>query len=141
MATIPGLPLAPGVGSVVCIPVIHPKQIAADVAAGVHKVFPGVKGRVVKVTGIPGVHGGTTVVTDLDLTVKKNTTSLHASVIAAVDSSTAAATDAALSPTLSGAAADVAIDVDDYLTVHYDLTGGSSPTIDGAGALVYIARE
>lgn len=141
MATIPGLPLAPSVGHVVCIPVIHPKQIGADVAAGTHKVYPGIKGRIVKVVGIPGIQGGSTPVTDLDLIVKKNTTSLHSTAIAAVDSSTAASTDAVLSPTLSTTAATVAIAVDDYLTVDYDITGGSTPTIDGAGALVYIARE
>lgn len=141
MATIPGLPLAPGVGSVVCIPVIHPKQITATVATGTHRVRAGVKGRVVKIEAQPGIHGGSTVVTDLDILVKKGTTSLHATVIAAVDGSTAATTDAALSPELSTTAADVAIDVDDYLTCTYTLTGGSSPTIDGAGVLVYIARE
>jgi hypothetical protein len=73
--------------------------------------------------------------------VKKNTTALHATVIAAVDNSVAATTDAVLSPTLSTTAATVAIDVDDALCITYDVTGGSTPTIDGAGALVYIVRE
>ena len=141
MATIPGLPLAPNVGRVVCIPIIHPAQITTTVAAGTYKVYPGIKGRVVKIIGIPGIHAGTTVMTDLDLTVKKNTTALHGTAIPVVNSSTAASTDADLSPTLSTTAATVAIAVDDYLDVTYTVTGGNSPTCNGAGVLVYIARE
>jgi hypothetical protein len=135
------LPLSPAVGSVVCIPVIHPVQITADVAATVHKVYPGIKGRIIKVVAIPGIHGGTTPVTDLDITANKSGTALHSTVIAAVNASTAASTDAVLSPTLSTTAATVAIAEDDYLSNLYDVTGGSSPTINGAGVLYYIARE
>lgn len=141
MATKPGIPIDPSVGDIVCVLIQHPKQITATVASTVHLVRPGIKGRVVKVTGIPGIQGGTTVVTDLDLTVKKNTTALHSTVIAAVDGSVAAATDAVLSPTLVSTPATLAIGVDDSLSITYTCTGGSSPTIDGAGALVFIARE
>jgi len=133
------LPLASHVGRVVCIPVIHPVQITADVAETVHKVYPCIKGRVVKVVGIPGVHGGTTVVTDLDLLAYVSTTVLHATAIAAVNASTAASTDAALSPTLTAAAQPIADT--DYISVDYNVTGGASPTVDGAGCLFYIERD
>lgn len=135
------LPLSAGVGNVVAIPVIHPKQITADVQETVYKVYPGIKGRIIKVVGVPGIHGGTTVVTDLDLIAYKSTTALHSTAIPAVNASTAASTDAVLSPTLTTTAASVAIAEDDYLAVDYDVTGGSSPTIDGAGVIFYIARE
>lgn len=137
----PGLPLSPNVGRVFPIKIVHPSQITTTVAAGTYKVFPGVKGRVVKIVGIPGVHAGTTVMTDLDLTVKKGTTALHGTAIPVVDSSTAAATEAVLSPTLVSTAATLALAVDDYLDVTYTVTGGNSPTCNGAGVIVYIARE
>lgn len=135
------LPLSAGVGNVVAIPVIHPKQITGDVQETVYKVYPGIKGRIIKVVGVPGIHGGTTVVTDLDLLAYKSTTVLHSTAIPAVNASTAASTDAVLSPTLTTTAASVAIAEDDYLAVDYDITGGNSPTIDGAGVIFYIARE
>lgn len=136
-----GLPLSPGVGDVLTLFIQHPKQITTTVAAGTYKVYPGVVGRVVKLVGVPGIHAGTTVMTDLDLTVKKGTTALHGTAIAAVDSSTAASTEAVLSPTLVSTAATLALAVDDYLDVTYTVTGGNSPTCDGAGVIVYIARE
>lgn len=133
-----GFPLSTGnKARVVCIPVIHPKQITADVQETVHKVRPGLKGRVIKVVGVPGIHGGSTPMTDLDLIPYINTTALTAA-IPAVNSSTAASTDAVLSPTITGANA---IDVDDYISVDYDVTGGSTPTADGCGVLFYIALE
>lgn len=135
------IPLAPGVGDVLCISIRHPVQITTTVAAGTYKVYPGVKGRVVKIIGVPGIHAGTTVMTDLDLTVKKNTTALHGAAIAVVDSSTAASTDAVLSPTLVSTASTLALAVDDYLDVTYTVTGGNSPTCNGAGVNVYVARE
>jgi len=131
------LPLSANVGRVVCVPVIHPVQVTADVAETVHKVYPGIKGRVIKVVGIPGIHGGGTPMTDLDLIPYVSTTALSAA-IAAVNSSTAASTDAVLSPTITGTAT---ITEDDYISVDYDVTGGSTPTADGCGVLFYIARE
>lgn len=131
------LPLAPSVGRVVVVPVIHPVQITADVAETVHKVYPGIKGRVIKVVGIPGIQAGSVVATDLDIIPYISTTALSAA-IPVVNSSTPAATDALLSPTLTG---DPEIGEDDYLSCDYDITGGSSPTVNGAGALFYIARE
>ena len=125
-------------GDLVVVLVQHPKQITADVAAGVHKVPCPVKGTVVRVQSIAGIQGGTTPVTDLDITPKKNTTSLCSAVLAAVDSSVA---DEDVEGTLSATAADLACDVGDYFTCGYDITGGSSPTIDGAGVLITIARR
>lgn len=135
------IPLSPSFGDVLTLFIQHPKQITTTVAAGTYKVYPCVKGRVVKIVGVPGIHAGTTVMTDLDLTVKKGTTALHGTAIAAVDSSTAASTDAVLSPSLVATAATLAIAEDDYLDVTYTVTGGNSPTCDGAGVIVYIARE
>jgi hypothetical protein len=137
----PGLPLSAGVGNVIKLFIQHPKQITTTVAAGTYKVYPGIVGRVIKLMAVPGIHAGTTVMTDLDLTVKKGTTALHGTAIAAVDSSTAASTEAVLSPTLVSTAATLALGVDDYLDVTYTVTGGNSPTCDGAGVIVYIARE
>lgn len=131
------LPLSAGVGNVVCIPVIHPVQVGADVAETVHKVYPGIKGRVIKVVGVPGIHAGSVVMTDLDLIPYVGTTALSAA-IPVVNSSTAASTDAVLSPTITGTAT---ITEDDYISVDYDVTGGTSPTADGCGVLFYIARE
>lgn len=133
------LPLASGVGRVVAVPVIHPAQITADVAETVHKVYPGITGRIVGVQFISGVHGGTVVATDLDMIPYKNTTAL-ASAVPAVDSSTAA-TGASLSATLTATAAQLAITASDYISIDYDITGGTGPTVDGAGAIFYIARE
>lgn len=133
------LPLSAGVGRVVCIPVIHPVQVTADVAETVHKVYPGIKGRVIKVVGIPGIHAGSVVATDLDLIAYVGTSALNATAIPVVNGSAAAATDALLSPTLT--AANQAIGEDDYISVDYDITGGTSPTVDGCGVLFYIARE
>jgi hypothetical protein len=137
----PGLPLSAGVGTAFKLFIQHPKQITTTVAAGTYKVYPGIVGRVIKLMAVPGIHAGTTVMTDLDLTVKKGTTALHGTAIAAVDSSTAASTEAVLSPTLVSTAATLALGVDDYLDVTYTVTGGNSPTCDGAGVIVYIARE
>jgi len=135
------LTLSPAVGNVIAIAITHPAQITTTVAAGTYKVYPCIKGRVIKLVGIPGVHAGTTVMTDLDLTVKKGTTALHGTAIAVVDSSTAASTDAVLSPTLVATAATLALADTDYLDVTYTVTGGNSPTCNGAGVIVYIARE
>lgn len=134
------IPLSKSVGDVICVPVIHPVQIAADVANTVHKVYPGVVGRIVAIQAIPGIQGGTTVVTDLDITAYKSGTTLNSTPIAAVNSSTAA-TGATLTATISASATVAKLAVTDYLSVKYDVTGGNSPTIDGAGILVYVARE
>lgn len=136
-----GLPLDASVGNVVAIPVIHPVEIGADVAETVYKVYPGIKGRIIKVVGIPGIQGGSVVATDLDLTFYKSTTVLNSTAVAAVNSSAAASTEAALTATLTTTAASVAIGVDDYISIDYDITGGTSPTVNGAGAIFYIARE
>ena len=119
----------------------HGKQITADVAATVEPNYLGIYGTIVGVQFHPGIHGGTTPVTDLDMTLKKNTTSLHAAV-AAVDASTLAV-GAALSvdrDTLLATATPAQLEVtpSDYLGILYDVTGGSAPTIDGAGATVWI---
>lgn len=121
--------------------IVHGATIAADVAATVDPNYPGIYGTIVGVQFHPGIHGGTTVVTDLDMTLKKNTTSLHAAV-AAVDASTLA-TGAGLTvdrDTLLATAtpANLEITPTDYLGILYDVTGGSAPTIIGAGATVWI---
>lgn len=134
------IPLAAGVGDVVAIPVIHPVQIGADVAETVYKVYPGFAGKIVGVQGIPGIQGGSVVATDLDLTFYKSTTALNSTALAAVNSSTAA-TGASLTATLSATEAQLQIAATDYISIDYDITGGTSPTIDGAGAIFYIERH
>lgn len=134
------IPLAAGVGDVVAVPVIHPVQIAADVQETVYKVYPGFAGKIVGIQGIPGIYGGTTVVTDNDLTFYKSTTALNSTALAVYDSSTAV-TGASLTATLSATEAQLQIAATDYISIDYNLTAGNSPTIDGCGAIFYIERH
>lgn len=132
-------PLHRGV-NVIAVPVIHPVQITADVAETVHKVYPGVKGRIVRVVAQNGIHGGsTTPATDLDIIPYKSTTALSAA-IAARNSSTDA-TGTSLYASLTSTASALAIAETDYISCDYDITGGSTPTVDGAGAIFWIALE
>ena len=134
------LPLSAGVGDIVAIPVIHPVQIAADVAETVYKVYPGFAGKIVGIQGIAGIYAGSTVVTDNDLTFYKSTTSLNSTALAVFNSSTAA-TGASLTATLSATEAQLQIAATDYISIDYNVAGGSSPTIDGCGAIFFIERH
>lgn len=134
------IPLAAGVGDVVAIPVIHPVQITADVQETVYKVYPGFAGKIVGVQGIGGIYGGTVVATDLDLTFYKSTTALNTTKLAVWNSSTAI-TGASLTATLSATEAQLQIAATDYISIDYDITGGTGPTVDGAGAIFYIERH
>lgn len=132
-----------GVGDLVPVRIQHPKQLTASNSAAGNKVPCGVKGRVVGICGIGGVIGYGSTPTDFDITVYKGaSTALHATAIPIIDSSTRATEGAAaLKPTLSTTDATVKVEETDYLWCEYTLTGGSTITLDGPGAVVLIARE
>jgi hypothetical protein len=134
------VPLAAGVGNIVAITVVHPVQVTADVAETVYKVYPGFAGKIIGVQGIGGIYGGTVVATDLDLTFYKSTTALNTTKLAVWNSSTAA-TGASLTAALAATEAQLQIAATDYLSIDYDITGGTGPTVDGAGAVFFVERH
>jgi len=134
------IPLAAGVGNVVAIKVVHPATISADVQETVYKVYPGFAGKIIGVQAIAGIYGGTTVVTDNDLTFYKSTTALNSTKLAVYDSSTAI-TGTSLTATLTATEAQLQFTTSDYFSIDYDVTGGSSPTIVGCGAIFYVERH
>ena len=127
--------LSPDKG-IICIPLVDFIQRTATVADVATAIVP-CKGRVVAISGWVGTIGGTTDPTDVDLMVEKGTTDLH-TLIPAVNSSTDAGP---LMATLVTTAASLAVAAGDILHLDITVTGGTSPTIDGIGAHVFIARE
>ena len=94
--------------------------------------------RVVHVIAGAQVIGGSTVFTDVDVTVMNGATDLLASRIPVVNSSVLAAP---LEGTLSATEADRDLSADDILDLDIDITGGSSPTMDGCFASVFVVRQ
>ncbi|MEE8110628.1 MAG: hypothetical protein V3T44_06335 [bacterium] len=129
--------LAPGVGDMVAIRLQSGRQLTADEADKVREIVP-FDCRVIAVTAGAEAIGGTTVFTDVDVTVMKGATDLLASRIAVVNGSTLAAPQTG---TLSATAANLKLSSGDVLDMDADMTGGSSPTIDGLFATVYAVRE
>ena len=85
-----------------------------------------------------GVHaaGGSTIMTDLDLTVENGSTDINSTALAVVNSS--AVTNTANTNPDSGQD-DLA--AGDVLHLDATVTGGSSPTADGAYAILWCVRE
>jgi hypothetical protein len=125
------------VGDVVCVPLYCKTQQTAT-GADIAKNYVPCNGRIVMVTAHVETIGGTTKCTDYDLMVEKNSTDVLSAAIAAVNTSTNKGPQAGTlvtSPTILKVAQG------DILTLDATLTGGSSPTVDGPQAYVYIVRE
>ena len=129
--------LASGVGDVIALRLQAAVQITADEANVVREVVP-FGCRVVHVVAGAQAIGGTTVFTDVDVTVMNGATDLLASRIAVVNASTLAAP---AEGTLHATAANQKLSAGDVLDLDVDITGGSSPTMDGCYATVYAVRE
>lgn len=117
------------------------RQLTASNTAQTYKRRMEHAGKVVKVVADAGVYTYGTIATDIDISVRKNTTVLHSVPIPIVDSSTLATTDAVLSPTLVALRTTKRFAKDDYLSAELEITGGSTPVIDGMGVIVHVTRE
>ncbi len=133
---------APGAG-MLCIPLVHEAQFTADIdfgAAGGLDIKVPFKCRVVAIAGTVRAIGGSTVFTDVDVTVRKydgtTGTNLTSAALALVDSSAIVAGGAVGS--LATTEASLILAANDRLQVKIDITGGSSPTGDGLLVHVYV---
>ena len=113
------------------------RQLAADDANLIREHVP-FACRVVHVTAGAEAIGGGTDFTDVDVTVMNGAVDLLASRIPVVNGSALAAP---LAGTLSATAANLALAAGDVLDLDADMTGGSTPTIDGLFATVWVVRE
>ena len=124
-----------------CIPLIETRQVTVDIAfdAGPDILVP-FPCRVVGVVGIGTVIGGSTVFTDVDLLVRKfdgsTGTNLVSAAIPVVDSSTLVG--GGVEGVLSTTESDLTLAAGDRLQLDINITGGSTPTGDGIGALVFV---
>lgn len=124
--------LAPSVGDVYTLAFYHKTQITADDTTGVTSKVP-FKGRIIGALASVEAIGGSTAPTDVDIVVKDGSTTI--ATLAAVDSSAI----------VSGGGLDTSInyqvDAGDVVEVEIDITGGSSPTVDGIFTQLWIVRE
>lgn len=115
-----------------------PQVTTTDITTTGPKVKIPFKGRVVKAQGKVRVTGGTTPHTDVDIIFKNETQSDAVVATApAVDASTIAAGGAIVSPA-SGAVAE--FNANDVMRMEIDVTGGSSPTVDGCEGILWVER-
>lgn len=138
------LSLHAGVGEIVVLPLIETRQVTGDLAGGASVTIPApFKGRVLGAVGFCTVIGGTTPMTDIDLTVQNANNSdanMLTGVIPVVNASAIVRTTAvhiAASTTIASAR----FNAGDNIELVVDVTGGSSPTADGVGVYLLVVRE
>lgn len=126
-----------GVGDLFCIP-IPAGRYTADETTNVQVIVP-CKCRVYGVNGFVSDLGGTTVFTDVDLTLKNTTKSESiTAAMAAVNSSTIASGGIMAAPV----AGTADLDAGDVIELEVDVTGGGgTPVAEGVGANVWCLRE
>lgn len=110
----------------------HKTQITGDDTTGITKKVP-FSGRVIKVQGEVEAIGGTTVATDVDLVFKDGATTIGTA--APVDSSAIVSGGSIVEVT------PYKVTAGDVIEMEIDVTGGNSPTVDGIGGSVWIARD
>lgn len=129
---------AADVGDMVCIPLKGAVQQTADNTAIVNVKVP-FACQVVGIEAHAEAIGGTVDPTDYDVTVMNGATDLLSARIPVVNSSTLAATP--VSGTLTATEANRHLAADDVLSLDGDITGGTSPTVDGVYANVFVIRK
>lgn len=114
-------------------------QVTVDIAdAGVKEKCP-VKGRIIGILGKARALGGTPH-TDVTLEILKGTTALLSTPLPVVASS--ALTAGGTYGSLSAVAGVLDVEVDDVFHLKaVDITGGSTPTLDGLEVVILIARK
>lgn len=114
-------------------------QVTVDVADAAVKALCPFPATVIAVVGRARALGGTPH-TDVDVTIYKNTTLI--ATVPIVDGS-ALGTGGSVVPALTGTGAELDLDgVDDFLHMKLiDITGGSTPTLDGLVVDVYLVRR
>lgn len=114
-------------------------QVTVDIADAAVKEKCPCRGTVVAVVGKARALGGTPH-TDVDVEVLKNTTAIVSPKVPVVDGSalTAGGSEGTLS-TVAGALDVVPGDV--FHLKNVDITGGSSPTLDGLEVIIWIAKK
>ena len=128
-------PAHPGL---LAITLMETRQVTVDIAAAAGAFWTApFAGTLLAVQGLINAIGGTTVFTDVDLDVKVGATSLLAAVIPIVQSS---AIDKTALGLVAGAAAN-SFALSDRLDLDIDITGGSSPTGDGIGVILWVVPD
>lgn len=126
-------------GDLVCVRLQYWPQVTVDIADAAVKCKSPVKGTVVGILGRARALGGTPH-TDVAVEVLKGSTALLSANLPVVASSalTAGGTWGSLS-TVAGA---LQVAVDDVLAIKLiDITGGSTPTLDGLEVEIWICRN
>lgn len=123
-------------GALVPFFLLYGPQVTIDIADAAVKVKCPFKGKVVGVQGILRAVGGTPH-TDIDVEVLKNTTALLSANLPLVDASSGAT--GGVFGTLSTVTGALDVAADDVLAIKLiDITGGSTPTADGLGVIVWV---
>lgn len=96
---------------------------------------------VVAIQGGVTAIGGSVDPTDVDLMVEKATSDLLSAVIPAVNGSAINAAGVGLQGTLVTTQSLLSLAAGDVLHLDVTITGGTSPTVDGAEATVWVVRK
>lgn len=124
-------------GALECIRLEPGYQLTTTTASAAQWVAP-FGGRIVGVRGGVQAIGGSVDPTDVDLDPEIGTVDILSAPIPAVDSSTIAA--GGLAGTLEDTEAELTFDAGDVLHLDVTITGGTSPTVDGAWCDLYYVR-
>lgn len=122
------------VGDMVCFRLLAAQITATQADEALYRVP--FNAQVVKLVGFCAAIGGTTVMTDLDFVVENGTTDICAAIPVVDSSAIVTGATVVVDPT-SG---QETLSAGDILHLDSTVTGGNSPTADGAGVDVWCVR-
>lgn len=128
---------APAGKNIVCVPLIRLAAVSATTADIATALVP-FRGRIVAVVARAHAMAGSTICSDGDVMIEKGTTDILSAAIAVIN---AATLQSSTSGTLTATAGDLLVTPGEILHMDITVAGGSSPTITGIEAQVYIMRE